>query len=867
MLVIPSLCFRVRRMSGLSFETVLELLRFTHILGFAAGIGGAIFADVLGIHLLFSRRRPELGAILDFVHKLVLSGLAVLWLSGLTIAFIRFYGSDVPAKVITKFILAALLTGNIVLIRNAVLPLANSRPAPLLNYMSAREALLISLCGSLSFAFWLSALMFAKFSFLQKLELPIQLSLSALFWLACFLGLVFVMFAGRLAFAIQRNGWKSGFAEWLTTNMPPNVEQAIAAKREWLRVIRSGPGQHVPRRADPDRPGPGIARLLRPVETVAAGLNDDEKRPEADRKEQPEFDPAPLSTALKACTRPVAGLAGISFVSNMLMLTGPLFMLQVYDRVLTSKSVPTLTALMMLVACMFAFMGVLELIRSRILVRIALRIDRILSGPVFRNVVSVAPWQGGGQRTRLIHDLDHIRNFVAGPAPAAFFDLPWTPIYFLVIFLFHSVLGVIALAGAALLVALSLVNEVLSRKPVAEAARQLARGISLADAGRRNAEAIHAMGMASDYQRCWQNTHREGLARQARAGDIAGGLSVASRMIRLFLQSFMLGAGAYFAIRQEITPGVIIAVSIIMARALAPIEQVVGQWRNLIGARQGLGRIRTALDSRPDYGNRIRLPQPEGHVTVENLFIAPPGSTDPILRGIDFRLDPGDVLVVIGANATGKSTLARALVGVWQPLRGNVRLDGAALQQWLPEQLGRHIGYLPQNVELFEGSIAANIARFAADADPGAVVAAARKAHAHDMILQLPDGYGTRIGEDGAVLSGGQRQRIGLARAFFDDPALIVLDEPNANLDPDGDAALFKTIEGARRENRTVVVIAHKANMIKAATKILLLSDGRQAAFGPRDEILLRSKSALRPSMQRKTNVSPLKPVVSNQPA
>jgi ABC-type protease/lipase transport system fused ATPase/permease subunit len=249
---------------------------------------------------------------------------------------------------------------------------------------------------------------------------------------------------------------------------------------------------------------------------------------------------------------------------------------------------------------------------------------------------------------------------------------------------------------------------------------------------------------------------------------------------------------------------------------------------------------------------------------VENLFIAAPGTSEPILKGIDFRLEPGDVLVVIGANATGKSTLARSLVGVWQPLRGNVRLDGAALQQWQPEQLGRQIGYLPQNVELFDGSIAANIARFAANADPGAVVAAARKAHAHDMILQLPDGYGTRVGEDGAVLSGGQRQRIGLARAFFGEPALLVLDEPNANLDPDGDAALFKQ---AKKDRKTVVVIAHKANMIKAANKILLLSDGRQAAFGPTQEVLLKSKSVLKPSTKRKTNVSALKPVVTNQPA
>jgi len=841
-------------MLGLSSDTILELLRFTHILGFAAGIGGAIFADILGVHLLFSRKRPELGSIVDFVHTVVLGGLCVLWISGLTITFLKFESTGIPAKVITKFVLALFLSLNVVLIRRKVLPLAQSRPAPLLNYMSAREALLISLCGSISFAFWLSALMIAKFSFLQQLALPLQLILAGLFWLACFAGLTMVMFAGRLAFAIQRNGWKAGITEWLTTNMPANLEAAIATEKLRQEASRFAMA------------GPKVARLLRPDKSVA-GQNDDEMRRMPAPPQPPAFDEAPLATTLRVCRTPLGGLAGISFVSNMLMLTGPLFMLQVYDRVLTSKSIPTLSALMVLVACMFAFMGVLELIRSRILVRIALRIDRILSEHVFQNVIRVAPSTGAGGRTRLIQDLDHIRNFVAGPAPTAFFDLPWTPIYFLVIFLFHWVLGVIAVVGAAILVALSVINDILSRQPVADAARQLSRGTSLAEAGRRNAESLHAMGMASDYQRCWQNTHRDGLAKQARAGDIAGTLSVATRSIRLFLQSFMLGAGAYFAIRQEITPGVIIAVSIILARALAPIEQVTGQWRNLIGARQGLARIRAALDGRIDYGNRILLPRPEGHVAVENLFIAAPGTSEPILKGIDFKLEPGDVLVVIGANATGKSTLARSLVGVWHPLRGNVRLDGAALQQWQPEQLGRQIGYLPQNVELFDGSIAANIARFAANADPGAVVAAARKAHAHDMILQLPDGYGTRVGEDGAVLSGGQRQRIGLARAFFGEPALLVLDEPNANLDPDGDAALFKAIEQAKKDRKTVVVIAHKANMIKAANKILLLSDGRQAAFGPTQEVLLKSKSVLKPSTERKTNVSALKPVVTNQPA
>ena len=849
-------------MSGVPPDIFFEYLRFAHLLGLCAGIGGAIFADLLGFILLFSRKRPELVSILGLVHGLVFGGLAVLWLTGIMIAALKFEPGTIPPKVIAKFALTVALTANAILIRRYLLPLARQRHPPLLASFSGTEILLASFCGSLSFAFWLSALLIAKISAFQQQPAPLLIALGGLFWLICFSGLLVLMSGGAGYFSIRRHGLGAVRHMFAQSPSRRNTEAAVRApeavgQRTAGIAISSGPANDVEsatrrRKAEVDGDGNTAPAMTDPADGAITGDGGTEE--------------PPIARAIRSCRPPLAGAAAISLVANLLMLTGPLFMLQIYDRVLTSKSVPTLTALLGLVAVMFAFMGLLELIRSRILVRIALRIDRILSEHVFQCVTNIAPVSGPGARTRLIQDLDQVRSFISGPAPGALFDLPWTPIYFLVIFLFHWVLGVFAIIGAAVLVGLSILNEYLSRKPVAEAANQLARSTAVADAGRRNAEALHAMGMLDAYRRLWLTAHRSGLARQAKAGDIAGTLSIATKVIRLFLQSFMLGAGAYFAIRQEITPGVIIAASIILARALAPIEQTIGQWRMLIGARQGLDRIRAALSAVPVTGKRMVLPEPSGRISVETLIAAPPGSSDPILKGLNFELDPGDVLAVVGSNSSGKSSLARSLVGVWPPLRGRVSLDGAALQQWRPAQLGRHIGYLPQNVELFDGTIVANIARFSADADPGAVVAAARKAQVHELILKLPDGYGTRIGEDGTVLSGGQRQRIGLARAFYGDPAFIVLDEPNANLDPDGEQALYRAIRLASDAGQTIAVITHKGNILKAANKILMLADGHQVAFGPIAEVL-RARTTSKRASSGKVNVQQLRPIVSNQPA
>ncbi len=557
----------------------------------------------------------------------------------------------------------------------------------------------------------------------------------------------------------------------------------------------------------------------------------------------------------RLCRGAVVGTIGISFVVNMLMLTGPLFMLQIYDRVLTSGSVPTLMALIGLVTGLFFFMGLLELIRSRVMVRLGLRIDRALSGPVFQSIMSVTSRSAAAVKNRLLQDLTQIRQFVAGPGPTAMFDLPWTPLYFALIFAFHWVLGVTALIGAAILIALSLVNDRLSRDPVEEASKRSSQANAMAEAGRKNAEVLHSMGMFNVFRDRWLQEHGAGISAYRKASDISGTLTTITKIMRLFLQSMILAVGAYLAIHQEITPGVIIATSIIMSRGLAPVEQLIGQWRGLLATRQGLARIQSELAADADTSDFMTLPEPRAYVQVEKIFAAPPGSGQPVLKGVEFSLGPGDAVAVVGQSGAGKSTLARVLVGVWPILKGHVRLDGAALDQWNPEQLGRNVGYLPQDVELFDGSIAENIARFEGNADPGAIVAAARKAQVHELILQLPDGYGTRVGEGGATLSGGQRQRIGLARALYGKPALVVLDEPNSNLDTEGERALGEAIGTLREEGSAVIVMAHRSNIINFVNLVLVIKDGRVVTFGDKDDVLGRRSRAAAGKKLRKANV------------
>lgn len=568
-----------------------------------------------------------------------------------------------------------------------------------------------------------------------------------------------------------------------------------------------------------------------------------------------------LTTALQAVRGSFVMTGVFSFFINILMLTAPLYMLQVYDRVLTSRSHPTLIALTILAGGMLLVMGALDFIRSRILVRSGARIDEKLNGSVFNAVFQKCLTDRDMQGGQPLRDLDAVRQFLTGPGPFALFDAPWMPVYIAVIFLFHPMLGLIALSGACLLFAFALHNEILTRGPLQRANMLSGQANAFATSSLRNADAIAAMGMGPAMLNRWRRQHLAGLSIQGVASDRAGVISAATKAIRMFLQVAILGVGAALAIDQIITPGAMIAASIIMGRALAPVEQALGHWRGFVGARTAKRRLQELLAAYNAQDDAMQLPPPEGRLAVEALAAAPPGVAKPVLRDVSFSLDPGDALGVIGPSASGKTTLARLLVGVWPSLAGTIRLDGATVYDWPSDALGRYVGYLPQDVALFDGTVAENISRFDEEPDPEAIVAAARKANVHDMILHLPQGYDTRIGENGSTLSGGQRQRIGLARALYGDPILVVLDEPNSNLDAAGDEALTEAILGLKARGATVVVMAHRPSAIAAVDKLLFLLDGRVVAFGPKEDVLAKHTQQSTPP----SDAPPVPPARSGQ--
>nr|WP_281416963.1 type I secretion system permease/ATPase [Ancylobacter lacus] len=544
---------------------------------------------------------------------------------------------------------------------------------------------------------------------------------------------------------------------------------------------------------------------------------------------------------MRAVRGALLGVGVLSGASNLLMLTGPLFMIQIYDRVLTSRSVPTLVALSALVLVIYVGLALIDILRSRVLARIGERIDETLGPASFRLALELplAGPQSGAARP--VGDLDQIRGFLAGPGPIALCDLPWLPVYLAVVFAFHPWLGWLAVAGAALLMGSTLANELALRAPVREAASLAIRRSDLIEAGRRNAEALHAMGMAPAYAATWGRINESHARLRLRIADTAGFHGSLTRALRLALQSAALALGAQLVIRQELSPGVMIAASIVIARALAPIEQVVANWRGFIAARQARTRLEKLLAPPPE-SEALALPRPSGSLAVERIAVAPPGASRLAVLEASFRLEAGQGLGIVGPSGSGKSSLARALVGSWPCTRGTIRLDGAELKQWRPEALGRHVGYLPQDVELFDGTVAENIARFEPGAPAEEVLAAARNANCHEMILHFPEGYDTRIGVAGAALSAGQRQRIGLARALYRRPFLIVLDEPNASLDMEGEAALAAAILDARRGGAIVIAIAHRTQLLGTLDQLLILKDGRVADLGPRAEVLARLK-------------------------
>jgi ATP-binding cassette subfamily C protein len=548
-----------------------------------------------------------------------------------------------------------------------------------------------------------------------------------------------------------------------------------------------------------------------------------------------------LAAALGACRRAFVAIALFSGMSNILMLSGALFMLEIYDRVLPSRSLPTLFGLLVLVAGLYGAQGVLDMIRSRILVRVGRSLDETMSARVYDAIVRL-PLKAGakGDGTQPVRDLDSVRGFLSGSGPVAFFDLPWMPIYLAICFLFHTYLGLTALAGAIILVTLTVITEMKTRRPTRSAAQFAVARNALLEASRRNAEAIAAMGMAGRISKHWNDLNRNFVAASGRASDVGGGLGAFSKVLRLLLQSTILAVGAYLVIDQQSTPGIMIAASILGARALAPVDLAIANWRGFVGARQSWQRLSRLLGHLPPATDPMPLKPPARTLVVQNAAVAPPGQPRIVCQDVNFTLAAGKALGVIGPTASGKSSLARMLVGVWSAARGTVRLDGATLDQWSPETLGRYIGYVPQDVELFNGTVAQNIARFEDPPDADAVIAAAHAAGVHDLIINLPEGYETAIGEHGSALSAGQAQRIALARALYRDPFLVVLDEPNSNLDAEGDEALTRAILGLRARGAITIVVAHRPSAIAGVDYILIMAKGRQQQFGPKEEILTR---------------------------
>ncbi|RVH12008.1 type I secretion system permease/ATPase [Sinorhizobium meliloti] len=571
-------------------------------------------------------------------------------------------------------------------------------------------------------------------------------------------------------------------------------------------------------------------------------------------------DPA---AALRDCRAAFIGVGVASALVNLLYLTGSFFMLEVYDRILPSRSIPSLIALSLLALLLYAFQGAFELIRGRMLVRIAGALDESLNGRIYRAIVK-APlklrMQGDGLQA--LRDFDQVRSFLSGVGPAALFDLPWLPFYIAICFLFHPVIGLIAIIGGLILTLLTYLTNRGTQAPAKKASEAGGLRNVFAQASQRNAEVVHAMGMSARLTALWERRNTEFRDENRRTSDIGNGYGALSKVFRMALQSGVLAAGAVLVIRGEASPGIIIAGSILTARALAPVELAIGNWRGLVAARQSWQRLKELLKALPEADAPLKLPDPHERLTVEGLASGPPAAQRLVVSDVNFTVRAGGAVGVIGPSASGKSSLARAILGIWPAYRGSVRLDGAALDQWDSDALGKHVGYLPQDVELFAGTIAQNICRFAEDATSEAIVAAAKAARVNDLILRLPNGYDTEIGDGGMTLSAGQRQRVALARALYGDPFLVVLDEPNSNLDAEGEQALSEAIMSVRSRGGIVIVVAHRPSALASVDLVLMMNEGRMQAFGPKEQVL---GQVLRPQQVERQNA--LKVVAEGQEA
>ncbi|MCP4619760.1 MAG: type I secretion system permease/ATPase [Bradyrhizobium sp.] len=553
------------------------------------------------------------------------------------------------------------------------------------------------------------------------------------------------------------------------------------------------------------------------------------------------------------------GIAVFSGVVNILMLSGSLYMLQVYDRVIPSRNIATLLGLSLMVLFAYLMQGYFDALRSRMLCRAATLFDAGLQEQI-HTALATLPLRGAKPMLmqQPLRDLDQIRAFMSGLGPTAFLDMPWIPIFLIALFLFHPLIGFTALGGTLAIIAMTLFSERLSRGAAKAAMDLNAQRQVLADATQRNAEVIRALGMLDRFTARWSRANERYLKENIRATDVSVNLGSGAKVLRYVLQSGMLGLGAYLVVADRASGGVMIASSIMMGRALAPVEVALSTWKQLVTARQGVKRLREICKATaPPAAPPVELPRPSRELSVQNLSVAAPGTDRPIVANVSFALSAGMGLALLGASASGKTSLSKALVGIWPAQSGVVRLDGGALDQWRNSELGRYVGYLPQDVALFDGTVAENISRFDEAASSDAILKAARIAGVHDMILRLPDGYATRIGASGMSLSAGQRQRIGLARAVFGDPFLIVLDEPNANLDTEGEQALTVAIQAMRAAKSIVIVISHRPSALAALDMALVLYEGNAIAFGRRDEVFARVQNANQQIAARQAAAAP----------
>lgn len=544
-----------------------------------------------------------------------------------------------------------------------------------------------------------------------------------------------------------------------------------------------------------------------------------------------------LRAALGNCRNGFLAVVLFSLCINVLMLAAPVYMLQVFDRVLSSQSTETLLFLTLMAGIAFLALAALEAVRNSIMVKLGLWLDRFLGGKILSGSVTAALQRGSDPSVQGLRDLATFRTFLTGASIFPILDAPWTPIYLAVIFMLHPALGWLSLGGALVLFSFAVINELSTRRFLQQSAGASVAALRQAESAVQNADVVAAMGMIGNLVNRWNERNDSGLDLQARASARSGRITAMSKFTRQFLQVGILGGGAWLTMQGELTPGAMIACSILMGRALAPVDQAIGSWKSAVGARDAYGRVREQLDTIGNPEEPMRLPAPEGRLDVEGLTFAHPGATEALFRNVTFALEAGESLGLVGPTAAGKTTLGRLLVGNLRPLAGAVRLDGAEIGQWNSEQRSRYIGYVPQDIELFSGTVGENIARMG-QPDPDAVVEAAKLAHVHDMILKLPDGYDTQIGDGGATLSGGQRQRVALARAIYGEPRLAILDEPNANLDSQGESALLETIKALKEKGVTVIVIAHRPSVLRFVDKIMVLRNGAVEKFGLRDETI-----------------------------